>query len=63
MNKDSYWYEFEKSGYIMDYLNYVACTSEHMDDTQEENNQNREGGEGGFTSCSNGNGTGFNASW
>lgn len=63
MNKDSYWYEFEKSGYITDYLNYVACTSEHMDDTQEENNQDREGGESGFTSCCNGNGAGFDASW
>jgi hypothetical protein len=63
MNKDNYWLDFEKSGYISDYLNYVACTSEHMDDTQEENNQIGEGGESGFTSYCDGNGTGGNASW
>ncbi|WP_312494979.1 hypothetical protein [Anaerosporobacter sp.] len=63
MKKDNYWSEFEKSGNISDYLNYVACTSEHMDDAEEENNQVREGGESGFTSDCNGNSTGFNASW
>lgn len=63
MKKDNYWSEFEKSGNISDYLNYVACTSEHMDDAEEENNQVREGGESGFTSDCNGNSAGFHASW
>ncbi|WP_310604665.1 hypothetical protein [Anaerosporobacter sp.] len=62
MKKNSCWSEFAKSGFIADYLNYVACTSEHMADT-EENNEVREGGDRGFTSCSNGNCIGDDASW
>lgn len=63
MKKENYWSEFEKSGYISDYLNYVACTSEQINDVVEANNQVREGGESGFTSGYNGNSTGCNASW
>lgn len=58
-----YWLEFEKSGFIEDYLNYVACTSEHMEDSENENEQIEEGGECGFTSYSNGNGSGIDANW
>lgn len=63
MKKDNYWSEFEKSGNISDYLNYVACTSEQMNEVEEANNQVGEGGESGFTSDCNGNSTGCNASW
>ncbi|WP_167958228.1 hypothetical protein [Anaerosporobacter faecicola] len=63
MNKKNYWLEFEKSGFITDYLNYVACTSEHMGNTEEENNQVREGGYGDFTRCRDRDGTGCDASW
>lgn len=63
MKKENYWSEFEKSGNISDYLNYVACTSEQMNDVEVVNNQVREGGESGFTSDCNGNSIGSNASW
>lgn len=60
MKKENYWLEFEKTGCIEDYLNYVACTSEQVY-TEEVNMGKKEGGEYEFANDNNGNGTSLHA--
>jgi hypothetical protein len=62
MKKKDYWLEFEKSGFVTDYLNYIACTSEHISDISVKDDD-KEGVDIDFTSNCNRNGFGCNANW
>lgn len=52
------WKQFEKTGSINDYLNFVACTKEEIHATY-----NEEGGQSGNTGESNGDGINGHAHW
>lgn len=59
-NKD-YWERFEKTGNILDYLNYTACTAEELN--QLLSIENEEGGNSDDGSRSDGNGFVGHAYW
>lgn len=58
MKEKNMWKQFEKTGSISDYLNFVACTKEDAHATY-----NEEGGQSGNTSKSNGYGINDHGSW
>lgn len=33
MNNELFWEQFKKTGYISDYLNYTACTTEEQEES------------------------------
>lgn len=58
MKQETMWKQFEKTGSINDYLNFVACTKEEIHATY-----NEEGGQSGNTGESNGDGINGHAHW
>ncbi|MFU0827170.1 MAG: DUF4240 domain-containing protein [Lachnoclostridium sp.] len=54
MRNEKYWERFEKTGNIMDYLNYTACTAEELH--QLLSVDIKEGGDNDDNSLSNGDG-------
>mgnify|MGYP000890501772 FL=1 len=58
MKQENMWKQFEKTGSINDYLNFVACTREEIHATYD-----KEGGQSGSTGESNWDGTSDYANW
>lgn len=61
MRNERYWERFEKTGNIMDYLNYTACTAEELN--QMLSIDIEEGGNSDDNSLSNGDGSINHAYW
>lgn len=52
MNDKECWLRFEQTGAITDYLKFVACTSEAVNQDIEDATKNDFVGEGGVSGCS-----------
>jgi len=61
MRNKNYWERFEKTGNILDYLNYTACTAEELN--QLLSIENKEGGNNDDSSLSNRDGFIDHAYW